>query len=99
MVEQVVAPQAVVKVGDVVPHEHQQHAHEELAVLERQCEHLSELEARVGFFLILFSAHLHHALDEHQHERQHTEADDQRLIIRRALHCVGQEAGQKQNER
>ena len=66
MVEQVIIPDAVVEIADVVPGKHQQHAVQKFTVFERQCEDLRQFERRRLGIGIFPGAGLHEHIQQYQ---------------------------------
>ena len=97
MVEQVIRPQAVVKKRYVVPREHQYHARHELAVPQRQREHLIEAQLFAHRIRVFAGAGLHAHVYQHEQERRVAQPDNQLLLIGRARHRVGQKARGQQH--
>ena len=65
--------------------------------MERQGEHLGEADFGALGVGIFDGAGLHGHVDEHQHEREIAQAEDQRVLIGRAGHGVGEHAAEDQH--
>ena len=91
-------PQAVIEVAQIIPEEHEKHAEQEFAIPEGEGKNLMQLERAAFGVGVFLRAGLHAHVDEHEDKGEIAEGEDERMLMRRARHRVGKDAGEDEHD-
>ncbi len=97
MIEQMIIPQAVIQVAHEIPCEHHQHTQQELAIVKRQCENLTQAHLRILCMRFLLCTRLQTDVEQHQQEGEIAEKQYQRVLFGRIGKRINQNAAEKQH--
>lgn len=98
VVQQVIAPDAVGDVRDVVPCKHEQHAQQEFAILEWQRENLRKLDVGFIFHRIFLRHRLNGDFDQNQSECDIAHDEDNCVLHGRTGNGIRNDTAEQQDE-
>lgn len=98
VVQQMITPDAVGDIRDVVPCKHEQHAQQEFAILEWQRENLRKLDVGFVFYRIFLRHRLNGDFDQNQSECDIAHDEDNRVLHGRTGNGVRNDTAKQQNE-
>ena len=91
-------PQAVIEVAQIIPEKHEKHAEQEFPIPEGEGKNLMQLERTAFGVRVFLRAGLHAHVDEDEDEGEIAEGEDERMLMRRARHRVGKDAGEDEHD-